>query len=116
MSLETLFQGSPGMLQLGTVAVPALAGVVPAGIPPILALTAAPGHPSNVVAVPCRVDGGPIRVVRAAPTAPSSGGLQTFVARLPALGPGQRLDYRAELLRVGQLIDSAPADGVWQSV
>jgi hypothetical protein len=115
MSRETLFQGLPGMLRLGTVAVPPPAGIVPVGIPPILALTA-PGHPSNVVAVPCRVDGGPVRIVRAAPAESPSAALQTFVARLPALGPGQRLDYRAELSRVGQLIDAVPADGAWQSV
>src|SRR6185369_11734737 len=109
MSREPLFQGSPDTLRLGTVAVPAPAGIVPVGIPPILALTATPGHPSNVVAVPCRVDGCPIRVVRAALAGSPGAGLQTFVARLPALGAGQRLDYRAELSRVGQLIDTAPA-------
>src|SRR6478736_4064533 len=41
MLREPSFQS---LLRLGTVAAPAPAGVVPSGIPQILALTAAPGH------------------------------------------------------------------------
>ena len=41
---------------------------------------------------------------------------QPFLARLPALASGQRLEYRAELRRAGRLIDVAPADGTWMTM
>ena len=86
MSREPLFLGSPVCCASERPPFQPRPASCPVGIPPILALTAAPGHPSNVVAVPCRVDGGPIRVVRAAPAESAGAALQTFVARLPALG------------------------------
>jgi hypothetical protein len=83
----------------------------------MLALAAVPSHPSNVVDVPYRVDGGPVHVLHAVPTNAAVGpDPQSFAARLPALAPGQRLEYRAELRRVGQLIGVAPVDGSWNSM
>lgn len=81
-----------------------------------LPVETAPGHPSNVVEVRYRVDGGPAHVVHAVPAGSLASGPQTFLADLPMPGAGQRLDYRAELRRAGQLIAVAPADGSWRSV
>ena len=107
----------PGVLRLGTPAAPAPAGMVAPCRPSELAVGAVQGHPSNVVSVPYRVDGGALQVAHAVPTnAQAPDGAQPFVAHLPPLAPGQRLDYRAELRRVGQLIGVAPADGSWKSI
>ncbi len=104
-------------LRLGTAASPAPSGGVAAGTPTRLVASASPGHPSNKVQVLYRVEGGPVRTVHAVPTNPSlQPGPQVFAAQLPALAPGQGLDYRAELTRVGQRIALAPADGSWHSI
>ena len=90
---------------------------VAAGSQPTIELVARPGHPSNRVDVSYRVDGGPVRVAHAAPVEPGvRPEAQTFLARLPALASGQRLEYRAELRRAGRLIDVAPADGTWMTM
>ncbi len=90
---------------------------VAAGSQPTIELVARPGHPSNRVDVSYRVDGGPVRVAHAAPVEPGvRPESQPFLARLPALASGQRLEYRAELRRAGRLIDVAPADGTWMTM
>jgi hypothetical protein len=89
---------------------------VPSGMPQTVAFTAVPGHPSNVVDVAYRVDGGSLRTAHAAPVDSAvSPGSQPFVARLPALESCQRLEYRGELRRAGQLIGVAPAGG-WKTM
>jgi hypothetical protein len=88
-----------------------------AGSRPTIELVARPGHPSNRVDVSYRVDGGPVRVAHAAPVVHGAHpAAQSFLARLPALARGQRLEYRAELRRGGQLIASAPGDGTWMTM
>ena len=105
------------LLRLGTPAAsPWQGAVVPR---PALALPVetALGHPSNLVDVQYRVDGGPARVVHAAPTSsPVASEMQTFLAALPVQRAGQRLDYRAELSRAGRLLAVAPEDGSWRSL
>jgi hypothetical protein len=104
---------SPGFV-LGTSGAPPTS-TVPAGAAPLLGFTAMPAYPNNVVAVAYRVDGGPMRVLRT--TAEEiPGDTQAFVARLPALNPGQRVDYRGELSRAGRSVAVAPADGSWQTI
>jgi Protein of unknown function (DUF3237) len=91
-------------------------GAIAAGSQPTIELVATPGHPSNRVDVPYRVDRGPVHIAHAAPAEPAVLPEQTFLARLPALASGQRLEYRGELTRAGQLIAEAPPDGAWLSV
>jgi len=75
-----------------------------------------PGHPSNVVDVHYRVDGGRTHVVHAAPaTPPLATEPQKFLAHVPAAEGAHLLEYRAELRRAGQVIAIEPADGSWQS-
>jgi hypothetical protein len=88
-----------------------------AGAPLTVDVTAAPGHPSNVVYVLYRIDYGPVCVAHAVPVGSGArtDSSQRFEAVLPRLSPGQRLEYRAELRRVGQLLAWAPRDTTWNS-
>jgi Protein of unknown function (DUF3237) len=91
------------------------AGVVPGGHL-ALPIEAALGHPSDIVDVLYRLDGGIPRIAHAARTiARGLTGLQAFVAQLPSPAAGQSLDYRAELRRAGQLLAAVPEDGSWRS-
>jgi hypothetical protein len=92
-------------------------GVVPAGTAPVVAMAVEPRHPSNVVLVQVRRDGGPATFLRAVPEAePFQAGRQWYRAALPSLEEGQRVDYRIELARAGQQIAKFPADGSWLTV
>jgi hypothetical protein len=102
-------------LHLGTAAAPAPAGTVEPGRRSAVFATANSWHPSNLVDFLYRVDSGPAQIAHATPAAAGSAA-QSFVAQLPALRPGQRLDYRAELRRAGQLVATAPDDGSWTSM
>lgn len=106
---------APCQLRLGTAAVPAPAGEIAPGVRSMVVITATSWHPSNVVDLELRIDAGRVQLVHAAP-AMGAAGTQSFIAYLPALRPGQRLDYRAQLRRAGQLIAEAPEDGGWRSV
>jgi hypothetical protein len=92
-------------------------GMMPAGTGPLLAVAGVPAHPSNVVHVHMRRDGGPAQLIRAMPEAtPWQQGTQWFRATLPVLDPGRRLDYRLELSRAGRRLVSLPTDGSWLTV
>jgi hypothetical protein len=92
-------------------------GMMPAGTGPLLAVAGTPAHPSDVVHVHMRRDGGPAQVIRAMPEAtPWQEGSQWFRAALPVLDPGRRLDYRVELSRAGRPLATLPADGSWLTV
>lgn len=105
-------QGDASALRIGTPTAGEPPFAVAAGTPQTVAFTSVPGHPSNVVDVAYRVDGGSVLIAHAVPVDPAvHPDSQSFVARLPALASGQRLEYRAELRRAGQLIDAAPAGG-----
>jgi hypothetical protein len=94
---------------------PVSSTVVPRGTL-ALPIETALGHPSNVVDVEYRVDGGAPHVVHAARTTSHSGtGPQAFLATIRAPGPGQQLQYRAHLKRAGELLAVAPEDGSWRS-
>ena len=110
------FAPLPDALRLGTASAPAPAGVVAAGTPAVVAVTAAADHPGNVVDVAYRLNGGALRVAHAAARAAAGSDAQSFLAQLPALAGGQCLEYRAELRRAGQLVGVAPADGGWQTI
>ena len=105
-------QGDASELRIGTPTAGEPPSAVAAGTPQTVTFTTVPGHPSNVVDVAYRVDGGAPLIAHAVPVDPAvHPDSQSFVARLPALASGQRLEYRAELRRAGQLIDAAPAGG-----
>jgi Protein of unknown function (DUF3237) len=96
---------------------PLPAGVVPAGTAPVVAIAVEPKHPSNVVLVQVRRDGGPATFLRAVPEAePFQAGRQWYRTALPSLDEGQCVDYRIELARAGQQIARLPADGSWLTV
>jgi Protein of unknown function (DUF3237) len=96
---------------------PLPAGVRPAGTVPIVAVGAAPQHPSNTILVQMRRDGGPATFLRAMPVDTlSQEGQQWYQAALPALDAGQCVDYRIELVRAGQRLATLPADGSWLTV
>ena len=96
---------------------PLPSGWLPAGTTPVVAVGAAPSHPSNAVLVEVRPEGGPAQFVRTRPEAvPVHDGAQWFRAALPALGEGRRVDYRVELIRAGQRLATLPADGSWLTV
>jgi hypothetical protein len=98
-------------------ALPLPAGAVPCGAAPVVAVAAAPRHPSNTVLVSMRRDDGPAQVVRATPEpAPFDEGAQWFRAALPALAEGRHIDYRVELIRAGQRLATLPVDGSWLTV
>jgi hypothetical protein len=93
------------------------AGAVSPGTAPVVAVAAAPRHPSNAVLVQMRRDGGPAQPVRGMPeTAPLKEGAQWFRAIFPHLDKGRRIDYQVELIRAGQLLATLPADGSWLTV
>lgn len=102
---------APGaaVLSLGT---PAAAT---AGEPVRLLLQVAPAQLSQVVDVIYRIDGGAPQRAHAAPL-DLPGATQTYVAQLPALAAGQRLDFRAEMRRAGQLLATLPPQLGWQTV
>jgi hypothetical protein len=103
-------------LRIGTSSAGEPPSAVPAGTAQTVAFTAVPGHPSNVVDVAYRVDGGSLHTAHAVPVdSLVDPGSQSFAARLPALESGQRLEYRAELRRAGQLIGVAPFGG-WKTM
>jgi Protein of unknown function (DUF3237) len=92
-------------------------GVRPTGTVPIVAVGAAPQHPSNTILVQMRRDGGPATFLRATPVDTlSQEGQQWYQAALPALDAGQCVDYRIELVRAGQRLATLPADGSWLTV
>jgi hypothetical protein len=92
-------------------------GGVSPGTAPVVAVAAAPRHPSNTVLVQMRRDGGPAQVVRARPeTVPFDVGTQWFRTALPTLDEGRHVDYRVELIRAGQRLATLPADGSWLTV
>jgi hypothetical protein len=107
------------LLERGNLPLPV--GAVPAGISPALVVGALPPHPSNVVEVLLRRDGGPVHAVHAgrepgsAPGA-APGSAQWFRAVLPPLRPGARDEYRIELRRAGQRLAMLPEDGSWCSI
>ena len=64
-----------------------------------------------------RRDGGPAYTVRATPDAASVGtASQWFSTQLPVLDPGRRIDYRIDLMRMGQRLASLPRDRSWLTV
>jgi hypothetical protein len=92
-------------------------GVVPAWIAPVVAVAVEPKHPSNVVLVQMRRDGGPATFLRAVPeTEPFHVGRQWYRVALPSVDEGRRVDYRVELTRAGQQLARLPADGSWLTV
>ena len=92
-------------------------GVVPAGIAPVVAVAVEPNHPSNVVLVQMRRDGGPATFLRAVPERePFHAGRQWYRVALPIVDEGRRVDYRVELTRAGQQLARLPADGSWLTV
>jgi hypothetical protein len=97
---------------------PLPSGVLPAGTVPIVAVGAAPQHPSNTILVQTRRNGGPATFLRAMPvdTLSSQEGQQWYQAALPALDAGHCVDYRIELVRAGQRLATLPADGSWLTV
>jgi hypothetical protein len=103
-------------LRIGTPMSVEQSRTVEAGSQPPIELIARPGHPTNRVDVSYSVDGGPVRLAHASPVEPGVRPEQTFLARLPALANGQRLEYRADLSRAGQPIAGAPADGTWMTM
>lgn len=105
------FVQAPSLRERPDLPLPSVA--VPAGTAPIVAVAAAPEHPSNVVLVQMRRDGGPATFLRAMPEATPEMGQQWFRAALPHLEEGRRLDYRVELSRAGQRLAALPADGSW---
>lgn len=106
---------SPGGLSLGTPTVPAPAGTVQPGTRPKLIVTAPQWHPSNVLDLVYRLDQGPVQTLHSSPLGATPGS-QAFATFLPALRPGQRLDYRAELRRAGRLISAFPDATGWNTV
>jgi hypothetical protein len=103
-------------LRIGTPTSVEHSRTVGAGSLPTIELVARPGHPTNRVDVSYRVDGGPVRLAHASPVEPGVRPEQTFLAHLPRLANGQRLEYRAELSRAGQPVAGAPADGTWMTM
>lgn len=96
---------------------PLVRGAVPAGAAPVVAVAAGPPHPSNAVVLLTRRGGAPAQPVRAiAEAVPSGEQEQWFSGSLPAVEEGRSVDYRAELIRGGQLLASLPADGTWLTV
>lgn len=96
---------------------PLPSGVLSPGTSPVVAVGAAPQHPSNAVLVQIRRDGGPATFIRAMPEdALSREGQQWYQAALPAVDEGRRVDYRIELIRAGQRLATLPADGSWLTV
>jgi hypothetical protein len=96
---------------------PLPSGVVSPGTAPIIAVAAAPQHPSNVILIQMRRDGGPATFLRAMPeAAPLQGEQQRYKAILPSLDEGRYVDYRIELTRAGQHLATLPADGSWLTV
>lgn len=92
-------------------------GAVPVGTAPVVAVAAAPRHPSNAVLVHMRRDGGPAQLVRGVSEAtPFQEGAQWFRAVLPHLEKASRIDYWVELTRAGQRLAILPADGSWLTV
>jgi hypothetical protein len=94
-------------------------GVVSPGTTPVVAVATAPAHPSNVVQVQMRRDGGFATVVRAVPEVALSHaqeGQQWYRTLLPTLDEERRVDYRVELVRAGQRLATLPADGSWLTV
>lgn len=94
---------------------PLPSGPLPPGVAPIVAVGARPEHPGNAVLVEARRPGGPGRFLRVA-SEPVRQGTQWFRASLPVLRAGERVDYRVELVRAGELLATLPADGSWLSV
>jgi hypothetical protein len=92
-------------------------GAVPSGTAPVVAVGAAPQHPSNAVLVQMRPRGGPVTLLRAVPEGgPYQAAQQLYKATLPTLGEGHSVDYRVELIRAGQRLATLPADGSWLTV
>jgi hypothetical protein len=96
-------------------------GSTPAGSSPALVVGAVPPHPSNVVEVLLRRDGGRVRALRAGrepASAPGAtpGDAQWFRTLLPPLRPGSRDEYRIELRRAGRCLAMLPEDGSWRSL
>ena len=113
--MRDLFGRLPSLLSRDDLPLPD--GVVPAGIAPVVAVAVEPKHPSDVVLVQMRRDGGPATFLRAVPeTGPLQAGQQSYRAELPSLDEGRRVDYRVELTRAGQQLARLPADGSWLTV
>lgn len=92
-------------------------GAAPPGTAPVVAIGATPRHPSNVVLVQMRRDGGPATFLRTIPVgAPLQAQQQWYRVALPTLDKGHRIDYRVELVRAGQRLATLPADGSWLTV
>ncbi len=109
------FRELPSLLEREDVPLPS--GVLSPGTSPVVAVGAAPQHPSNAVLVQIRRDGGPATFVRAMPEGVlSREGQQWYQAALPAVDEGRRVDYRIELIRAGQRLATLPADGSWLTV
>jgi hypothetical protein len=108
------FPQAATLAQRGNLPLPA--GAVAPGLAPVVAVAAAPMHPSNVVHVEVRRNGGPVQYLRAVPEAALEAGTQWFRAVLPAVEEGDRLDYRVELVRAGQRLAQLPGDASWLSV
>jgi hypothetical protein len=113
--MRDVFGRAPSLLSRDDLPLPE--GVVPAGIAPVVAVAARPKHPTNVVLVQMRRDGGPATFLRAVPeTEPFQAGEQWYRAALPSLDQGRHVDYRVELTRAGQQLAKLPADGSWLTV
>lgn len=97
-----LFGQPPLLSQRADLPLPS--GVVSPGTAPVVTVAAAPQHPSNVVLVQIRRDGGPAQLVRSVPEAvPFQEGAQWYRAALPTLDEGRRIDYRVELTGRGSV-------------
>lgn len=105
----------PSLLERDDLPLPS--GVLSPGTAPVVAVGAAPQHPSNSVLVQMRRDGGPATFLRAMPEDTlSQEGEQWYQAALPTVDEGRRVDYRIELVRAGQRLASLPTDGSWLTV
>ena len=78
--------------------------------------TLEPVSPNNAVSVEYRIDGGPVRDLRAvAERIDYQQGIQYFRAIFPALSPGQHVDYRLFGTSAGRRVPGTTADEWTQS-
>jgi Protein of unknown function (DUF3237) len=113
--MRDVFGQAPSLLSRQDLSLPE--GVVPAGTAPVVSVAVEPKHPSNVVLVQVRNNGGPATFLRAvSETEPFQAAQQRYRAALPIVDDGRRVDYRVELTRAGQLLARLPADGSWLTV
>jgi Protein of unknown function (DUF3237) len=113
--MRNAFERVPSLLSRQNLPLPE--GVVPPGTTPVVCVAVEPKHPSNVVLVQVRHNGGPATFLRAvSETEPLQADQQRYRAALPTVDDGRRVEYRVELTRTGQQLARLPADGSWLTV